>query len=96
MSEWYPWLQLVSRCLNGVLAGGTNTTLATFTLAANATTTVLIDSRIGATSHIQLQPTTAEAAAEAWWITDQKVGSATIHHSGSANTTRTYRVLIVA
>jgi hypothetical protein len=96
MSEWYPWLQLVSRCLNGVLAGGQNITLASFTLSANSTTTTLTDSRIGATSHIQLQPTTAEAAAEVWWITDQRVGSAVINHSDSANTTRIYRVLIIA
>jgi hypothetical protein len=96
-AAWYPWNQLMARSINNQLMGKLNVTTKV-TLDAHSTTTTLTDNRIGANSYIHLMPLTSDAAAEnpAPWISDQQVGSATITHSNSSNTMRSYRVLILS
>lgn len=96
MQDWQGWNQQMANTINGVLAGKTNNTLASFTLTANSTTTTLYMSQIGATSVISLTPLTQNAASATYWISDQKSGQATINHADSATTDRTYSVMVVA
>jgi hypothetical protein len=94
MSDWLPWLQLVARQTNNTQAGHLNATTS-ITLAAGVTTTTLTDSRLSVTSCVLLSPTTANAAAENWWIDTQNTGSAVIHHANAGTTDRVFRVLII-
>lgn len=89
------WVRQVVDVLNNTLRGKLNA-LTTITFNANAGFTLLTDPRIGPTSFIHLMPTTADAAAEngTWYVASQTDGSATINHTNSAVTDRTYRVCI--
>ena len=91
----YQWLNQAARQINSLRSGAHNTT-SSITLNANSNTTTLTDSRIGAQSFVHLSPLTESAADESWWISSQSQGSATISHSNSPDTTRTYRTIIVA
>lgn len=96
MADWRGWNQQIARTVNGVLAGGQNVTIAEFTLKPNATSTILYATQIGATSVITLSPITQTAADDKPWASNQKQGQATITHSNSPATDRTYRVQIIA
>lgn len=96
MTDPLIWNAQIATTVNLVLSGKTNNTLATFTFNANSTTTTLYMSQIGATSVISLTPLTANAAAERWHISGQIQGQATINHSDSVSTDRTYSVVVVA
>jgi hypothetical protein len=96
MDHALAWNAQIARTLNLVLSGKMNNTLAKFTLTPNSTTTILRMTQIGAHSAITLTPLTANAAAEKFWISDQKQGEATINHANSATTDRTYSVMVMA
>lgn len=65
------------------------------TFAANAPSTTIVDARIAHDSPILLQPTTANAAAETWWIAEPRVnGSVTILHSTAASADRIFKMFI--
>jgi hypothetical protein len=95
MQNAYPWNQLMARTINQIQAGGQNTTLASFTLTPNATSTILYMSQIGGTSVIQLTPLTQDAANTTYWISNQGNGQATINHASSPETDRTFSVSVV-
>ena len=64
---------------------------------AGATSTTLTDSRIGGASFIGFSPTTATAATAltALYVSAKAKGSATLTHNNTADTDRTFDVLIV-
>lgn len=82
--------------LNNMLQGKLNAT-GTVTLAVSATTTTLIDSRIGASSFIELCPLSANAATAlpAVWFSNFAKGSCTINHASSAHADQTFTTLII-
>jgi hypothetical protein len=96
MDNALAWNTQIARTLNLVLSGKMNNTLATFTLTPNSTTTTLYMTQIGANSVIQLTPLTPAATEEQWHVSERKQGQATIVHSNSPATDRTYRVIVVA
>lgn len=67
------------------------------TLTPSATSTALIDTRIGANSFIGLQATTASAAAASpsIYIDTQQKGQAVMHHPSNAATDQTFNVVII-
>lgn len=88
---WPAWLREAWVAINNILAGKQNV-ISEVTLTANTTTTTLTDSRISVQSVISLMPTTANAAAEAWYIGTQTTGSAIITHANAVSTDRTFKV----
>ena len=86
-------VDVVNRTLNGKL----NATLSV-TLTANATSTLIKDARIGATSALMFTPLTANAAAEqaTLYVSAQQSGQATVEHANNAQADRQFRVLIIA
>lgn len=80
--------------INGLLGGGTDNT-GTVTLAANAATTTIHDSRIGPLSVVFLMPTTANAAAAlpGVYIACAKT-TATLTHANNTQTDRTYQYAV--
>lgn len=86
----------VAVILNNVLAGKTNNT-SSFTVAANAATTTLTNSRIGANSVILLMPTTSNAAAALAnvYFSAFVEGSCTVNHANNAQADRTFRYAVI-
>lgn len=82
--------------LNNMLQGKTNNT-GTLTVTANAATTTLTDSRIGATSVILLMPTTANAATALAnvYFTTFADGSCTVNHANNAQVDRIFRYAVI-
>src|SRR5574337_986911 len=90
------WLQVVAEKVNYILRGRMNV-VTQVTLAANAGTTTLTDSRISATNGLLLQPLTSNAAgalATTYWSA-QGIGSATLTHANNTQTDRKFNVLII-
>lgn len=81
----------VANVLNNVLKGKLNNT-GTLTLTANAATTTLTDSRIGANSVISLMPTTANAASaiSTTYFGTFLDGSCVITHTNNAQVDKTF------
>lgn len=94
------WLLKLTRAVNDVMHGHTNTG-GLVTLDASVATTTVIDDRISVDSTLVLVPTTANAAAElgagTLYIseTGRVNGSIEITHANNAQTDRTYRVVII-
>ena len=86
----------VANVINNILAGKLNNT-STVTLTANAASTTLTDSRIGANSVISLMPTTANAASaiSTTYFDTFADGSCVIHHSNNAQVDKTFSVTII-
>lgn len=86
----------VSEKVNNLLRGKMNA-VGSLTLAINAATTTLTDSRIGGGTFICLSPTTANAAAAlgTTYIGAKAKGSATIAHANNAQADRTFDVLLI-
>lgn len=74
---------------------GKTLNVSTVTLTANSATTTLDDTRIGVSSFIGLSPTTANAAAEQWYISSQTSMQATITHANNAQADRTFVYVII-
>ena len=89
------WLTEIARVVNNVLKGKLNKT-ATVTLTANAATTTLTDSRIGANSVICLMPQTANAAAAlgTTYFNTFLNGSCVINHANNAQVDKTFSLTI--
>jgi hypothetical protein len=86
----------IAETTNLAMQGKVNALL-TVTLAANATTTTVTDSRIGANTYFGFQPMTADAAAmlASLYVSAQQKGSATLTHANTATTDRTFNVLLI-
>jgi hypothetical protein len=88
-----PYAELV-RMFNALLRGRTNNT-GSVTLEAGTTSTVIFDPRITASSVITLSPGTGDAAgAVATTSIVCSTGQATISHSNSGSTVRTFGYVI--
>lgn len=91
------WLRKLSETVNHMLDGRMNAR-GTFTLTANVASSVLSDARIGPSSHVSLEPTTANAAAEsggtAFYRSAITGGSATYAHANNAQADRTFSYAI--
>lgn len=89
------WLRQISEVVNNILSGKLNNN-GTVTLTANAATTTLSDTRIGANSVICLMPTTANAAAALTttyfdtFAFSSGLGTCTIHHTNNAQIDKTF------
>lgn len=92
------WMAAVQNRINLLLNGKMNISdVTTVTLEAGATTTTLVDSRIGYFSHINLEPITANAAvarASLWYETAS--GSATLHHASDAAVDQTFSYAVLS
>ena len=86
----------IARALRGLLEGKANVTL-DVTLAANAAGTSVSDARIGFYSALILVPLTADAAAAlpTTYVGAQGKGTATLNHAASAQTDRSFRLVIL-
>lgn len=87
----HEWIRRAANLLNPPLSREPTLSV---TFAANAASTTVTDARIGATTAICLQPTTANAAAamNTWYIAEPRAsGSVTIAHANNAQTDRTFR-----
>jgi hypothetical protein len=85
--------QRIIETLNQAILGNTNNT-ATVTLTANAASTTVSNSRIGANSYIEFMPTTANAATEkaagSMYVSSRSKGEFVITHANNAQTDRTF------
>ena len=77
-----------------LLAGKLNA-VTTVTLTAGATSTTLTDTRIGGESWIGLSPRSATAVAAPVYIGTKDTGSVVLTHDSTADTDRTFDVLII-
>jgi hypothetical protein len=82
--------------INAVLRGRISASLLV-TLAADATTSVVYDSRISATSFVGLMPQSATAATAlaAGLYVVPGAGQATIHHADTADSDKTFAAVIL-
>lgn len=87
---------LIANAVNNMLGGRLNVTT-TVTLTPSATTTSLIDSRIGALTVPLLVPQTAHAASalSSVWYEFASRNTITLHHASSANTDQTFGVVLI-
>lgn len=83
----------VARAVNRILDGGINS-VGTVTLDTATTTTLVADFRCHINSKVLLMPTSANAAAEAPWITTAKQ-QFTITHDSATSTDRTFGYVIL-
>jgi hypothetical protein len=89
------WLSSLSLVVQNIIAGKLNNN-GTVTLTANAATTTLTDSRIGANSTICLMPTTANAAGAiaTTYFDTFATGSCVIRHTNNAQVDKTFNFTI--
>lgn len=84
--------------INQLILGNLNNT-STVTLTENAASTTVTNSRIGANTHIEFMPTTANAAAEkaagTMYVSERTKGEFTITHANNAQTDRTFSYMHV-
>ncbi len=80
--------------VNRLLRGESNNTT-TVTLRANQATTEILDSRITADTVVLLTPTTSSAAAATGIFIKAAIGKATVNHDSTADTDRTFGVILV-
>jgi hypothetical protein len=91
------WLDIMLQVLRGAMQGNLNIAGTTpLTLTASATTTVLNDPRIGGTTVVLLQPTTANAAASlaTTWFSPPGKGTVVINHTNNAQVDRTFQYIM--
>jgi hypothetical protein len=88
--------RMIAECLQNMAQGKLNC-VTQVTLAANATSTTLVDNRIGATTGLFFSALTADAAAAlgGLYVSAQKAGQATLTHANTASIDRTFNVLLV-
>jgi hypothetical protein len=89
-------LRLVSSVLNNTLDGKLNST-GEVTLTASATSTNLVDERIGVNSVIILEPTNANSnsAKGNLYVSASSNGSATLTHASSGNTDQKFVYVVI-
>ena len=86
IASWAQWVN------QGHLANVGNVTL-----AANAATTVVTDSRAGLNTYVGLSPTTAKGASaqSTCWISAFGKGTFTITHANTATATKSFRYCLL-
>jgi len=88
----------LAQAINQILNGKINT-VGDITLTANAASSTLTNTNIGADSCILFMPTTANAAAEigngTMYVSARTSGSATITHANNANADRTFVYVVL-
>jgi hypothetical protein len=86
----------LARAVRGLMEGKANVTL-DVTLAANAASTTVSDSRIGFYSALILVPLSADAAAAlpTTFISTLSKGVAVLSHANAASTDRSFRLVIL-
>lgn len=87
-------IRKIAIAVRGILNGKTNNTREV-TLRAGQTTTTLTDASITAATALVFSALTAHAATAmtaVWW--EPTVGAGTIHHNNTADTDRTFRVVL--
>lgn len=89
-------LRRIVDVVRSLLAGKMNA-VTSITLRDGHTTTTLTDRRIGGGTFIGFSPTTATAAAAmtAIYVSAKATGSATLTHDNTADTDRTFDVLLI-
>jgi len=94
--DWPDWRGAVRRFANSIndLGQGRSNAIGEVTLTASQTTTVVTDARVGTDSVISMMPTTANAAAESWYIGTVGKQTFTITHANNSQTDRTYTYAI--
>ena len=89
--------RLIAQCLQGAMSGKLNC-VTSITLTPSATSTAIIDKRIGANTFIGFTPRTLNAST-AWtsglYVASKQNGQATLNHASSANTDQTFDVLLI-
>lgn len=87
----------ITEVVNNILTGKMNNT-GSLTITANAATTTLTDSRLGANSVVLLMPTTLNAAAALAnvYFDTFTTGSCVAHHTNNAQTDRVFRYAVFA
>lgn len=92
------WVRRVVDTVNRMQAGKLNATLSV-TLAANADSTVVTDTRLSAGSGLLFMPLSVNAAAEqaagTMYVSGQRSGQATITHANNAQSDRAFRIVII-
>lgn len=93
------WAKNIAEGVNRLLAGKMNVVLQV-TLAVNASTTSVIDARIGVYSALILQPLTYNAAIALYetpfvFVSNQKNGSVTLNHAVNAAADKTFNLVIL-
>lgn len=85
--------EIIAQWINGLLDGKLDV-VGTFTLAANAGSTVVADNKFEANMVVLWVPTTANAAAEigngTLYLSDRSFQSFTLTHANNAQTDRTF------
>jgi len=84
----------VAEVVNNSMNGKTNN-VGTVTLTDSTTTTTITDERLGFNSVILLSPLTANAAAQAPYVSTKAKGSAVITHTSVASTDLDFDYIIV-
>ncbi|MEC4533083.1 hypothetical protein VSR91_26535, partial [Klebsiella pneumoniae] len=87
----------IAEVANRAMAGKINATTQV-TLNANATTTTVKDSRIGAFTYFGFQPTTQDAVTaqiSGLYVSAQANGQATLTHASSASTDQPVNLLLI-
>ena len=85
----------LAEILDGVMDGKINST-GSVTLTASATTTTLLDRRIGTGSVLLFMPTTENAAGEiGMYVSARGDGTATITHASMSQTDRTFAYAVL-
>ena len=87
---------ILAQAINAVMDGMLNCVV-DMTLAHDATETLLKDNRIHPFCFIAFEPSTAHAAAivSSVWTSEKKSGQVKVHHSSTANTDQTFKVIIL-
>lgn len=90
------WLRGLKEVVNNILRGKLNNT-GTVTLTPSAITTTITDNRIGGSSTIHLQPTTANAAAAlaTTYPSTPGAGTVVINHANDAQVDKTFLYAIL-
>ena len=87
----------IAQAVGQTIAGKLNA-VTSVTLTPGATSTTLIDERIGANTFIGFSPRTTDAVTaltSGLYVSSKKNGQATLTHASSANSDQTFDVLLI-
>lgn len=96
LPEVIMFLGKLREVVNNIMRGKLNAT-GTVTLTASVTTTTLTDTRIGGSTVVLLQPTTANAAAAlaTTYFSTPTQGSVVINHASDAQVDKTFLTVLI-
>lgn len=87
------WCRKLAEALRAIIDGNVEWSL-DISLTPSATTTVITDPRIRATSALVLTPSSAASAVAPVYVSSQAAGTATLTHD-SSGATRGFRVVVI-